>query len=64
MVCLCLEDLKDEVSMRYFHSLRNKFWSMVLPYVKEKSSTNKVPVIDVTWLGYFKVLGMGTVSAS
>ncbi|KAJ0582314.1 hypothetical protein HanHA300_Chr04g0150871 [Helianthus annuus] len=50
--------------MRYFHSLRKKFWSMVLPDVKEKSSTNKVPVIDVTWLGYFKVLGMATVSAS
>ncbi|KAK1435758.1 hypothetical protein QVD17_01527 [Tagetes erecta] len=63
-----------KVGMRYFHKLRNKFycpivnvdklWSLVPQDVKEKSSADKVPVIDVTQHGYFKVLGKGTVNAS
>ena len=57
--------------MRYFHKLRNKFycpivnvdklWSMVPQDVKEKSEgCDKAPVLDVTQLGYFKVLGKGS----
>ncbi|KAI3820735.1 hypothetical protein L1987_08283 [Smallanthus sonchifolius] len=63
-----------KVGMRYFHKLRNKFycpivnvdklWSLVPQDVKEKSTADKVPVIDVTQHGYFKVLGKGTVPAS
>ncbi|GJS73748.1 ribosomal protein L15 [Artemisia annua] len=60
-----------KVGMRYFHRLRNKFhcpivnvdklWSMVPQDAKEKSSADKVPVVDVTQFGYFKVLGKGAV---
>ncbi|KAM0039857.1 putative ribosomal protein L18e/L15P [Helianthus debilis subsp. tardiflorus] len=60
-----------KVGMRYFHRFRNKFycsivnvdkiWSMVLQEVKDKASADKVPVVDVTQLGYFKVLGEGMV---
>ncbi|KAK1407219.1 hypothetical protein QVD17_38833 [Tagetes erecta] len=63
-----------KVGMRYFHKLRNKFycpivnvdklWSMVPQDVKEKASADKVPVVDVTQHGYFKVLGKGTVPLS
>ena len=56
--------------MRYFHKLRNKFyspilnidklWSLVPQEVKDKASKeNKAPLIDVTQFGYFKVLGKG-----
>ncbi|CAA3020309.1 60S ribosomal L27a-3 [Olea europaea subsp. europaea] len=55
--------------MRYFHKLRNKFhcpivnidklWSMVPTEAKDAASMDKVPVIDVTQFGYFKVLGKG-----
>ncbi|KAI3504580.1 hypothetical protein L1887_26167 [Cichorium endivia] len=63
-----------KVGMRYFHRLRNKFycpivnvdklWSMVPQESKEKASADKVPVVDVTQLGYFKVLGKGAVPLS
>ncbi|KAJ0571263.1 putative ribosomal protein L18e/L15P [Helianthus annuus] len=63
-----------KVGMRYFHKLPNKFycpivnvdrlWSLVPQDVKEKSTADKVPVIDVTQHGYFKVLGKGNVPAS
>ncbi|KAK2389618.1 60S ribosomal protein L27a [Trifolium repens] len=58
-----------KVGMRYFHKLRNKFywpivnidklWSLVPEDVKEKAakSKNTAPVVDVTQLGFFKVLG-------
>ncbi|CAI9785141.1 unnamed protein product [Fraxinus pennsylvanica] len=58
-----------KVGMRYFHKLRNKFhcpivnidklWSMVPAEAKDAASKDKVPVIDVTQFGYFKVLGKG-----
>nr|GFC62757.1 60S ribosomal protein L27a-3 [Tanacetum cinerariifolium] len=57
--------------MRYFHKLRNKFycpivnvdklWSMVPQEAKDSATKDKVPVVDVTHLGYFKVLGKGSV---
>ncbi|KAJ9559557.1 hypothetical protein OSB04_004717 [Centaurea solstitialis] len=64
-----------KVGMRYFHRLRNKFhcpivnvdklWSMVPIEAREKAdSADKVPVLDVTQFGYFKVLGKGTVPLS
>ncbi|XP_076942095.1 large ribosomal subunit protein uL15x [Bidens hawaiensis] len=63
-----------KVGMRYFHKLRNKFycpivnvdklWSLVPEDVKEKATADKVPVIDVTQHGYFKVLGKGNVPAA
>ncbi|KAI3765872.1 hypothetical protein L2E82_15918 [Cichorium intybus] len=63
-----------KVGMRYFHRLRNKFhcpivnvdklWSMVPEDVREKASADKIPVVDVTQLGYFKVLGKGMVPPS
>lgn len=59
--------------MRYFHKLRNKFycpivnvdklWSMVPQDVKE-SAGDKAPVLDVTQLGYFKVLGKGAIPSA
>ena len=58
-----------KVGMRYFHKLRNKFycpivnldrlWSLVPEDVKAKSTKDKVPLIDVTQHGFFKVLGKG-----
>ncbi|KAL8123420.1 large ribosomal subunit protein uL15x-like [Apium graveolens] len=63
-----------KVGMRYFHKLRNKFycpivnidklWSMVPQDAKESvgDDKSKAPVLDVTQLGYFKVLGKGSVS--
>ncbi|KAD4889026.1 hypothetical protein E3N88_21099 [Mikania micrantha] len=63
-----------KVGMRYFHKLRNKFycpivnvdklWSMVPQEAKDQASADKVPVVDVTQLGYFKVLGKGTMPPS
>ncbi|KAL0658659.1 hypothetical protein Bca4012_079244 [Brassica carinata] len=54
---------------RYFHKLRNKFhcpivnldrlWSLDPEDVKAKSTKDKVPLIDVTQHGFFKVLGKG-----
>ncbi|KAF4350350.1 hypothetical protein F8388_010906 [Cannabis sativa] len=59
-----------KVGMRYFHKLRNKFycpivnidklWSMVPQEIKDKSTKDNVPLIDVSQFGYFKVLGKGT----
>ncbi|MFS7986072.1 putative ribosomal protein L18e/L15P [Helianthus anomalus] len=64
-------DFFGKVGMRYLHRLRNKFycpivkmdklWSMVPQEVKDKASADKVLVVDVTQLGYFKVLGKGMV---
>ncbi|KAK2389644.1 60S ribosomal protein L27a [Trifolium repens] len=60
-----------KVGMRYYHKLRNKFycpivnidklWSLVPEDVKKKAakSKNTAPVVDVTQLGFFKVLGKG-----
>ncbi|KAJ4869290.1 60S ribosomal protein L27a-2 [Raphanus sativus] len=58
-----------KVGMRYFHKLRNKFyspivnldrlWSLVPEDVKAKATKDKVPMIDVTQHGFFKVLGKG-----
>ncbi|CAN6896607.1 hypothetical protein Bca4012_094549 [Brassica carinata] len=61
-----------KVGMRYFHKLRNKFycpivnldrlWSLVPEDAKAKAKAgkdNKVPMIDVTQHGFFKVLGKG-----
>lgn len=65
-----------KVGMRFFHKLRNKFyrpivnidrlWSLLPADVKEKaaSSDDKVPMIDVTQFGYFKVLGKGMLPPS
>ncbi|KAL8118390.1 large ribosomal subunit protein uL15x-like [Apium graveolens] len=62
-----------KVGMRYFHKLRNKFycpivnvdklWSMVPQDVKE-SAGDKTPVLDVSQLGYFKVLGKGAIPSA
>ncbi|KAL2482516.1 60S ribosomal protein L27a-3 [Forsythia ovata] len=60
-----------KVGMRYFHKLRNKFfcptvnidklWSLVPAEVQAQAQKSKdsAPVIDVTQLGFFKVLGKG-----
>ena len=60
-----------KVGMRSFHLKRNlsfcptvnidRLWSLVPEsvYEKAKGGDTKVPVIDVTKLGYFKVLGKG-----
>ncbi|CAH8361488.1 unnamed protein product [Eruca vesicaria subsp. sativa] len=59
-----------KVGMRYFHKLRNKFhcpivnldrlWSLVPEELKAKAGKDgKVPMIDVTQHGFFKVLGKG-----
>jgi len=61
-----------KVGMRTFHKKRNleycpsvnvdRLWTLVPDAVYEKAKENKsetVPVIDVTKLGYFKVLGKG-----
>ena len=61
-----------KVGMRTFHKKRNleycpsvnvdRLWALVPDTVYEKAKENKtdmVPVIDVTKLGYFKVLGKG-----
>jgi len=62
-----------KVGMRYFHKTQNQFhcptisldkvWSLVSDVTREKyaeaSETDRVPVIDVTRFGYFKVLGNG-----
>ena len=57
--------------MRYFHKLRNKFyspivnidklWSLIPQDAKDKALKSKdtAPLIDVTQHGYFKVLGKG-----
>lgn len=60
--------------MRYFHRTTNQFhmptvnldkvWTLVseqtrLNYAKADASSDKVPVIDCTRAGYFKVLGKG-----
>lgn len=58
--------------MRHFHLTRNKYycptvnidklWSLVSEETRLKAKENKngkVPVIDVTKSGYFKVLGKG-----
>ena len=57
--------------MRHFHLKRNqyycpivnidKLWSLVSEETRTKYATvkDKVPVIDVTKAGYFKVLGKG-----
>lgn len=57
--------------MRHFHLKRNlshcptvnvdRLWSMMPEgvYEKAKSGSDLTPVIDVTKLGYFKVLGKG-----
>lgn len=61
--------------MRTFHHKRNldfcpsinvdRLWSMVPEGVYEKAKTDSTmaPVIDVTKLGYFKVLGKGNLPA-
>ncbi|VFQ93207.1 unnamed protein product [Cuscuta campestris] len=58
-----------KVGMRYFHKLKNRFhcpivnieqlWSLVPEEVKGKATKDSVPMIDVTQIGYFKVLGKG-----
>merc|ERR1712224_205899 len=62
-----------KVGMRYFHKTQNKFhcpivnldqvWNLVGDEVREKyakaSGSDKVPVIDVTKYGFYKVLGKG-----
>merc|ERR1712210_89382 len=61
-----------KVGMRYFHKTQQKFhcpivnldqvWSLVGEEVREKyakATSDKVPVIDVTKFGYYKVLGKG-----
>ncbi|KAK2989738.1 hypothetical protein RJ640_030231 [Escallonia rubra] len=64
-----------KVGMRYFHRLRNKFhcpivnverlWSMVPQEVREKAAgSGAAPVLDVTQLGYFKVLGKGVMNSA
>ncbi|CAA3007397.1 60S ribosomal L27a-3-like [Olea europaea subsp. europaea] len=62
--------------MRYFHKLRNKFfcptvninkiWSLIPPEVKAQAEMSKESalMIDVTQLGYFKVLGKGVLPPS
>lgn len=60
-----------KIGMRFFHLKRNKLfspsvnvdklWNLVQPTTLSHYATNKdrVPVIDVTKAGYFKVLGKG-----
>jgi len=62
-----------KVGMRYFHKTQNQFhqptinidkvWGLVSDVTREKyekaSENDRVPVIDVTRFGYFKVLGSG-----
>jgi len=61
-----------KVGMRFFHKTRNQFycptinidklWTLVPDQTREQAATGKhekVPVIDVTKAGYFKVLGKG-----
>ncbi|KAG9446865.1 hypothetical protein H6P81_012993 [Aristolochia fimbriata] len=58
-----------KVGMRYFHKLRNKFYcpvvnidrlySLLPDDVKAKADADKVPMIDLTQFGYFKLLGKG-----
>eukprot|EP00012_Vannella_robusta_P002386 CAMPEP_0206190938 /NCGR_PEP_ID=MMETSP0166-20121206/5043_1 /ASSEMBLY_ACC=CAM_ASM_000260 /TAXON_ID=95228 /ORGANISM="Vannella robusta, Strain DIVA3 518/3/11/1/6" /LENGTH=149 /DNA_ID=CAMNT_0053607103 /DNA_START=26 /DNA_END=475 /DNA_ORIENTATION=- len=62
-----------KVGMRYFHKTQNKdycpivnvdqLWTLVSEQTRknaiEKVNGDKVPVIDVTRAGYFKVLGKG-----
>lgn len=62
-----------KVGMRYFHKTKNQFhcpavnveklWSLVSDQTRESyaeaAKTGKLPVIDVTKAGYFKVLGRG-----
>eukprot|EP00466_Bigelowiella_natans_P011710 jgi/Bigna1/50066/estExt_Genewise1.C_650094 len=62
-----------KVGMRYFHKTMNKFhrptinldkvWSLVSEATRKKYADagpkDKVPVIDVTKAGFFKVLGKG-----
>uniref|UniRef100_A0A0D3DCU2 Large ribosomal subunit protein uL15/eL18 domain-containing protein n=1 Tax=Brassica oleracea var. oleracea TaxID=109376 RepID=A0A0D3DCU2_BRAOL len=61
--------IRESRYARYFHKLRNKFhcpivnldrlWSLDPEDVKAKSTKDKVPLIDVTQHGFFKVLGKG-----
>ncbi|CAK9251397.1 unnamed protein product, partial [Sphagnum jensenii] len=63
------------VGMRHFHYKKNpdfcpvinvdRLWSLVPEGVFEKSQAGaeEAPVIDVTKLGYFKVLGKGVLPA-
>ena len=63
-----------KVGMRYFHKTNNQFhcpsinldrvWSLVSDATRTQhaganADTDKVPVIDVTRMGYYKVLGKG-----
>merc|ERR1712026_267840 len=61
-----------KVGMRYYHNTQNKFfcptvnidrlWTLVSEQQRVhalKDKSDKVPVIDVTKAGYFKVLGKG-----
>merc|ERR1711976_505074 len=59
-----------KVGMRYFHKTQQKFhcptvnvetlWSLVSEKTRtQNAGSDKVPVIDVTRAGYFKVLGKG-----
>ena len=36
-----------------------KLWSLILEDVKASVTIDSAPLIDVTWFGYFKVLGKG-----
>ena len=51
------------MGIRYFHNKFHcpidKLWSLILQDIKEKASKSKetTPLINVTQLGYFKVLG-------
>ncbi|PIA51714.1 hypothetical protein AQUCO_01100529v1 [Aquilegia coerulea] len=67
--------LFDKYHPGYFHKLRNKFycptvnidklWSLVPQEIKDKANTTgNAPLIDVTQLGYFKVLGKGMLPPS
>ena len=63
-----------KIGMRVFHEKKNpkfrpsvnldKIWSLVSEETRKKEyKDNKVPVIDVTKAGYFKVLGKGRLPA-
>merc|ERR1712130_177888 len=65
-------DYFGKVGMRYYHKTQNKFfcptvnidrlWTLVSEQQRVnalKDKSDKVPVIDVTKAGYFKVLGKG-----
>lgn len=57
--------IKAHTLARYCPSVNvEKLWSLVkekdLKVVESKDNTDKAPVLDLTQLGYFKVLGKGT----